>query len=544
MRVSTLLATNERYLPHCRVAIASMLEHISAGNEYVVYVFHGGMPEEAILLLRAFDRENVRVEPVCVRERLRPSMREMLWYTREIYFRLMAADVLPEEDKVLYMDCDVIVLEDVAALYAVDIGDALLGAYVYPGKEAGMNAALGTQVTDVFNSGVLLFNLHEWRKAGLFERCMEVLERYPTLPCPDQDALAIVCSGRVAPLDHRWNLVTMPPNRHGLYSDGIAHMADAVKPWTGSGDTNYALYYAVAKRLGVLPPREDPPGENAWPGAAWVGKRFAGVRPAPLRTAVRHAAGLAYAVASAYVPRYHRYLRTLRMRVTRHCPGDCTHCEMLCPQSRPLAEPDVGQILRDLDALFAHFRIGDLYLTGGEPFAREGLAPILQHILQKSRARIVVETAGLVAPAPDVLPLLCDKRVRVESHGRTAGWETQLPTGGPLRKPPKLRWVWADFGPLSRRDCTEEELYWQTRACGVDDLFYADGRLFACPRMAAGLDVGAFPESACAFVEVRREKSTWRINRALEAMVRKRCLEACRYCLRGTTGFAAVGREV
>ena len=67
MRVATLLATNERYLPHCRVAIASMLEHISAGNEYVVYVFHGGMPEKALALLRAMGREHVRVEPICVR---------------------------------------------------------------------------------------------------------------------------------------------------------------------------------------------------------------------------------------------------------------------------------------------------------------------------------------------------------------------------------------------------------------------------------------------------------------------------------------------
>ena len=73
--------------------------------------------------------------PYVVRERLRDTMRELLWYTREIYFRLMAADVLPEEDKVLYMDCDVIVREDVAHLYAEDIGDALLGAYVYPGRE-------------------------------------------------------------------------------------------------------------------------------------------------------------------------------------------------------------------------------------------------------------------------------------------------------------------------------------------------------------------------------------------------------------------------
>lgn len=540
MRVATLLATNERYLPHCRVAIASMLEHISAGNEYVVYVFHGGMPEKALALLRAMGREHVRVEPICVRERLRDTMRELLWYTREIYFRLMAADVLPEEDKVLYMDCDVIVREDVARLYAEDIGDALLGAYVYPGREADMNAALGTDVQAVFNSGVLLFNLRKWREIGLFERCMEVLERYPTLPCPDQDALAIVCSGRVAPLDHRWNLVTMPPNRHGLYMNGIAHMAAAVKPWTGSGDTNYALYYDVAKRLGVLPPRETPP--QTWPGAWWAHRRFSGVRPAPLRAAARRAAGLACAMAAAYVPRCHRYLRHLRVRVTRRCPGDCAHCEMLCPRSRGLAEIDASQLMRDLDSLFARFRVGELYLTGGEPFARPDFAAILRHVLKHSQARVVVETAGLAAPAPDVLPLLRDARVRVESHGRAVAWETPVDAGS--RKAPQLRWVWADFGPLARRDCAEDELYWQTRACGANELFYADGRLFACPRMALGLESGAFPESACAFVEVRREKSAWRVERALEAMAQKRCLEACRYCLRGTTAFVPVPPEV
>ena len=68
-------------------------------------------------------------------------------------------------------------------------------------------------------------------------------------------------------------------------------------------------------------------------------------------------------------------------------------------------------------------------------------------------------------------------------------------------------------------------------------------RLRLAKGMALGLELGAFPESACAFVEVRREKSAWRVERALEAMAQKRCLEACRYCLRGTTAFVPVPPE-
>ena len=127
--------------------------------------------------------------------------------------------------------------------------------------------------------------------------------------------------------------------------------------------------------------------------------------------------------------------------------------------------------MRDLDSLFARFRVGELYLTGGEPFARPDFAAILRHVLKHSQARVVVETAGLAAPAPDVLPLLRDARVRVESHGRAVAWETPVDAGS--RKAPQLRWVWADFGPLARRDCAEDELYWQTRACGANELFYA-----------------------------------------------------------------------
>lgn len=559
MRVPIVFATNDKYVPHCRVALCSLLDHAAAENEYVVYIFHSGLSEASLTALRAFARENASVRPIDVSAYVGEEMYEQAWYTREIHYRLIAADALPQEDKILYLDCDIVVLEDVAHLYAVDLDDNLIGSLPFEAEAARrMSAALSLEVGSIFNSGVMLFNLAQWRKADVFGQCVEVLRRFRgTLIHPDQDALAIVCGHRSTKIHPRWNGMTCQPNRQGVLQSGIAHMFSMDKPWNSGGDSNYALYYACARRLGVLPPPK-PPLEN-WKRALWEKRHFRRLRPAFLRACVQKLGGAAYMAATAYVPRLRAPLKRVRVAVTARCPGNCPHCEVLCPQTSALPEPEAAQILADLKKLLSHARyIEEMRLTGGEPLARPELADMLRLLLESGRVRrVVVETPGLAAPAPDVRALLQDGRVRVEVHAGVdvpqlnVAYELldcppeadvpalkTLPNATPTRE-----WVWADYGPFERRACADDELYWQARACGANDYFYLDGRLFPCARMALGMALGLLPESACRFAEIRREKSAWRIARNLEALLQPRPAEACRYCLRGTTQFAAVPRE-
>ena len=97
--------------------------------------------------------------------------------------------------------------------------------------------------------------------------------------------------------------------------------------------------------------------------------------------------------------------------------------------------------------------------------------------------------------------------------------------------------------PLKRRDCTEAELYWQTRACGANDWYYLDGRLYPCARIACAVALGALREGDCAFAEVRRARGRRQVARDLERLTQPRPMEACRYCLRGTAAFTAVACE-
>ena len=538
MRIPMLFATNEKFVPYCCVAIASILEHASPENEYVFYIFYSEMSEGALAQLRALGRGNARIEPMCVEGSVHGSMRAHHRFSKESYFRLMGADLLPNEEKLLYLDCDIVALEDVAQLFSVDIGDNIIGAVMcHPLAKKYMEAALGIQVEKVFYSGVILINTVLWRQEDMLRRCMDALEKNPGIRFPDQDSMAIACRGRAAELDPRWNQVSMPIKRHGVVRGGIVHLAGGVKPANGARDTDFAYYYETAARIGCLPPETPPMSARE----VWVNRHFNGLRPAFVRTAAKRAGGAAYAVLTAYAPRFRRCLKRVRVSVTTRCPASCAHCEMLCPHLTARAESSAEQVIADLKALFACTRsIDELCLTGGEPFARPDFASILRFALESGRAKtVVVETPGLAQPSAEAEALLRDARVRVEIH--TAEKLFRRPDD---EKVPPPNWVWADFGPLERRECDSAALYWQARACGADDWFYLDGRLYPCPRAALGAAMGKIPESACRFADLRREKGAWRRAKALADALTPRPMEACRYCLRGTVDFLPVQSEI
>lgn len=123
-------------------------------------------------------------------------------YTEAASFRLLLPELLPEYDKILYLDCDIIVRQDVGKLYReIDLGENWMGVVFEAPieQQAERFRALGCDPTRYFNSGFLLMNLAQMRKDGVTEKLLEAC-RVPYLEFPDQDALNQVCQGHVLPL--------------------------------------------------------------------------------------------------------------------------------------------------------------------------------------------------------------------------------------------------------------------------------------------------------------------------------------------------------
>lgn len=128
-------------------------------------------------------------------------------YSEAASFRLLLPELLPGYDSVVYMDCDIVVRQDVARLYAdTDLGDNYLGVVFEAPIEgqAERFEALGCDPRRYFNSGFLLMNLRQMREEGVSARLLDAC-RVDYLEFPDQDALNQVCKGRVLPLSPVYN---------------------------------------------------------------------------------------------------------------------------------------------------------------------------------------------------------------------------------------------------------------------------------------------------------------------------------------------------
>lgn len=131
------------------------------------------------------------------------------YFPRAIWLRVLLPDLLPELDKVLYLDSDMIVADTLLPLWQTELGEALLGAVVnplYPFMPPHPKLALGLeQPEDYFNSGMLLMNLRAMRADRTSAKLREIARSRTGMLYPDQDALNLACRGRWLALHPRWN---------------------------------------------------------------------------------------------------------------------------------------------------------------------------------------------------------------------------------------------------------------------------------------------------------------------------------------------------
>jgi lipopolysaccharide biosynthesis glycosyltransferase len=135
------------------------------------------------------------------------------WYTKSIYFRLLLPELLPEIDKIIYLDTDLIVLHNLCELYNNDLGDNMLAAcldtinirvlwYGY----GYANCILPVKRRQYINSGVLIMNLKELRQNTLKEQWLKLSSE--KLLQPDQDILNHTCEGKILflPIKYNYNI--------------------------------------------------------------------------------------------------------------------------------------------------------------------------------------------------------------------------------------------------------------------------------------------------------------------------------------------------
>jgi lipopolysaccharide biosynthesis glycosyltransferase len=158
------------------------------------------------------------------------------------YARLLIPSMLPDQvHRALYLDADLLILDDLAPIWQADLEGAVLGAVLDERLSThikmGKTSLAGLpRVRGYFNAGVLLVDLARCRAERISERALEYLERYPHSPYSDQDALNFACDGLWKKLDPRWNRYQVDLEKplsvlSAAERPGIVHFHGWLKPW-------------------------------------------------------------------------------------------------------------------------------------------------------------------------------------------------------------------------------------------------------------------------------------------------------------------------
>lgn len=203
--IPVVIAFTPNYFVPAAVTLKSLLE-ASGGDFHIICLVTEDIPELMQEKLRSMGGGRLEFEYINLGGRLKDVYIDAR-YSEAASFRLLLPELLPEYDKVLYTDCDIIIRQDVARLFEeTDLEDNWLGA-VYEApieNQAERFRALGCNPREYFNSGFLLMNLAAMREGKVSEKLLAAC-RVDWLEFPDQDALNQVCQGHVLPLSPVYN---------------------------------------------------------------------------------------------------------------------------------------------------------------------------------------------------------------------------------------------------------------------------------------------------------------------------------------------------
>lgn len=213
MLIPLILAFTPNYVVPASVTLRSLLRATPQEVCYDVICLVGYEPDEELLnLLRLIDEGTGRLSFrfMNLSEKLKDAYYDPT-YTAAANYRLVIAEELPEYDRAMYMDCDIIIRQDVSRLFE-DIN--LDGYYMAGVVEASSDwqirnySKLGLRFKEYINSGFLIMNLELMRQDHLSDKFVSILQT-EALEFPDQDAINIVCQGK---------LKFLPPIYNGIRS--------------------------------------------------------------------------------------------------------------------------------------------------------------------------------------------------------------------------------------------------------------------------------------------------------------------------------------
>jgi lipopolysaccharide biosynthesis glycosyltransferase len=271
-RLTLVAAADRSYCVHLDVMLTSVRHHLPPTRQMDVYVITAQLQDSDIPWRARLAGDTLRCVSPCISSPAELPVRRGDHVSLATYYRLFLADFVPAEiERVVYLDSDLVVLDDLSRLLNTDLGGRTAGAvrsfsapYLRSAGPAFTDMACGADAP-YFNAGVLLIDTTMWRARDVKQRALGFLASHPEkVRFWDQDALNFVLVDDWVELDLRWNRTSdyhqhdhtqpLPPfsvdEWQSLVKPYVVHFVSGYKPWTHFRHPDKLLYDRYLREAG------------------------------------------------------------------------------------------------------------------------------------------------------------------------------------------------------------------------------------------------------------------------------------------------------
>ena len=274
MRIDVTCSTDDKYVQHCCAMLCSLFEN-NKEHKVIVYLLHHGLSNDSqeLLHLLADRYEN---EIIC--HDVNPDVFDGVelnpthtWLSKAAFYRFLIPEIAPSDvNRVLYLDCDIIVLSDISPLFKLAIDEYGIAAIKDSSPfERKHRDVMGLELDDrAFCSGMMMINLAYWREHNCQQQLFDYARKEKdNLVMEDQDILNFVFRKKWFQLPYKYGktpLTVAPVDKNQrwfdiyefVYEPCIYHYAAHVKPWLDVWFPDKHYYWEYVKISGFPNPKK------------------------------------------------------------------------------------------------------------------------------------------------------------------------------------------------------------------------------------------------------------------------------------------------
>ncbi|SNZ16267.1 Lipopolysaccharide biosynthesis protein, LPS:glycosyltransferase [Terribacillus aidingensis] len=255
-------STDDNYAQHLGVTLSSLLENTATPEDFVISVIDGGISEQKKqLLLDTAAAYNTPLHYLEVDLDAYDGAIASRHISKAAYYRISIPDMMDQSiERTLYVDCDMLIFDDVKKLFDIDMEGNIVAAVSDYGEHNRLPKMGITSEDRYFNSGLLLIDMQAWRDHNMTDKVLTFIDENPDkLAWHDQDALNALLWDKWLILHPKWNAqahVTLKEYKAKSVEEertlrtvrgnpAIVHFTGADKPWQEGCTHPYTeAYYA------------------------------------------------------------------------------------------------------------------------------------------------------------------------------------------------------------------------------------------------------------------------------------------------------------